>query len=77
MSVCPAGAVSGGEGLISVVDTARCTHCGQCFAACPAGAFTKAGMVKPALPEAPVPVGSFSAEAGGGRRRRRRGGDAE
>ena len=71
--ICPAGAIAGGAGLISVVDNSKCTHCGACFAACEAGALGKAGPVKPALPEAPVPVGSFEGAGEGGRRRRRRG----
>ena len=72
--ICPVGAIAGGAGLISVVNTARCNHCGQCFDACPEGAVVKAGLVKPPLPEAPVPVGSFEA---GARRRRRRGSSEE
>lgn len=72
LSVCPAGAIAGGEGLIHVVDNDKCTRCGACFEACPDEAFIKAGGVKPRVPESPVPVGSF--QAGGGLRRRRRGG---
>ncbi len=71
--LCSYGAIAGGAGLISVVDNAACKHCGQCLTACPEGAILKAGLVKPALPSEPVPVGSFSAEEAGGRRRRRRG----
>ncbi len=72
--LCSYGAIAGGAGLISVVDNAACKHCSQCLTACPEGAILKAGLVKPALPSEPVPVGSFNAEdAGGGRRRRRRG----
>lgn len=76
--LCPEGAIAGGAGLISVVDNNACIHCGKCLTGCPEGAVMKAGLVKPALPSEPVPVGSFEAgEAGGGRRRRRRGGSDE
>jgi NADH-quinone oxidoreductase subunit F len=68
---CPERAITGKEGYIHVVDTERCTRCGACFAACPEKAFTKAGALKPRVPEAPVPVGAFSTEQP--RRRRRRG----
>lgn len=76
-SACPAGAIAGGEGLVHVIDNGKCTRCGACTAAClpVAQAITKAGAVKPRVPEAPVPVGSWGDE-GGGRRRRCRGGDS-
>lgn len=73
--ICPEGAIAGDAGLISVVKGFKCTRCGACFAACPEGAVVKVGAVRPALPEAPVPVGSFAAAGGG--RRRRRGGSTE
>ena len=73
MKVCPAGAISGGPGMICVVDTDKCVRCGKCFEVCPHEARAKFGAVKPKLPEAPVPVGSFAGAAGGaGRRSRRR-----
>ncbi len=71
--LCSYGAIAGGAGLISVVDNNACKHCGKCLTECPEGAIMKAGLVKPALPSEPVPVGSFSGEEAGGRRRRRRG----
>lgn len=70
MEVCPAGAISGGADLICVVDSEKCIRCGKCFEVCPHEARGKYGAVKPRLPEAPIPVGSFS--AGGPMRRRRR-----
>lgn len=70
--VCPEGAITGGEGMIHVIDNDKCTRCLACISACPEQAITKAGAVKPRGPEAPVPVGSFE-EASEGRRRRRRG----
>ena len=71
VSVCPANAIAGGQGLIHIVDNGICTRCGSCFEACPEDAFMKAGAVKPRCPETPVTVGSFSE---GARRRRRPGG---
>ena len=73
MQVCPAGAISGGPGLICVVDPNKCVRCGKCFEVCPHEARAKYGAVKPRLPETPVPVGSFAGAAGpAGRRSRRR-----
>lgn len=75
----PVGAVASGEGMVSVVEDDSKLKTDEFMNACPKGAIKKlgAGAVKPSLPEAPVPVGSF---AGGGtvrRRRRRGGGDAD
>ena len=73
MKVCPVGAISGGQGLICVVDTNKCIRCGKCFEVCPHEARAKFGAVKPKTPEKPVPVGSFAGAAGpAGRRSRRR-----
>lgn len=69
MEVCPAHAISGGPGMICVVDSAKCTRCGKCFEVCPHEARGKYAAVKPRLPEAPAPVGSFAAAP---MRRRRR-----
>jgi NADH-quinone oxidoreductase subunit F len=66
----PEGAIAGGDGLISVVQDDSELKDSEFAAVCPKGAIKRCGAVKPRLPEAPVPVGSFSAE-GGGRRRRR------
>lgn len=71
---CAYNAISGGDGLISVVDADKCTRCGACYDVCPNGAILKAGAVKPKVPQEPVPVGSFEG-ASGGRRRRRGGGE--
>jgi NADH-quinone oxidoreductase subunit F len=71
IAACPARAITGGENLIHVVDQDACTRCGECFDACPDSAIIKAGQVRPRVPEAPVPVGSF-APAPQRRRRRRR-----
>ncbi len=32
---CPVGAISGGKGLIHVIDQQKCTKCGTCFDVCP------------------------------------------
>lgn len=72
---CPQGAISGGVGMIHVIDANRCNKTLACLAACPTGAIKKAGPIKPKLPTEPVPVGSFGQaadeEAGSMRRRRR------
>ncbi len=67
----PAGAIAGGEGLISVVRDDFALRSEAFFAVCPNGAVKKYGLVKPRVPEDPVAIGSFS--SGGGRRSRRRG----
>ena len=74
MEVCPVGAIAGGKGLICVVDVSKCVRCGKCFEVCPHEARAKygAGALKPKMPEAPVPVGSFAAAGGAGARRSRR-----
>ena len=76
LKACPAGAVVGGEGMISVIKDDSGLKNDEFIACCPAGAIKKyGGPVKPRTPSDPVPVGSFGAEggaaAGGGRRRRR------
>lgn len=71
IKACPEGAISGGEGLISVINADKCTRCGKCLSVCPGGAIAKAGAIKPKTPEGPVPVGSFDGASEGGRRRRR------
>lgn len=78
LKACPAGAVAGGEGLISVIKDESGLKTEAFIASCPNGAIKKyGGPVKPRTPADPVPVGSFGAEggaaAGGGGRRRRRG----
>lgn len=70
MKVCPAGAISGGAGLICVVDEKKCIRCGKCFEVCPHEARKKYGAVKPRLPAQPVAVGAFSAAPVPRRRRR-------
>ncbi len=71
----PFGAVLGGEGMIHVIKNDRELKNDTFLGCCPVGAIKKCGAVKPPLPPAPVPVGSFGASAGGagGGRRRRRG----
>lgn len=77
LKACPAGAVVGGEGMISVIKDDSGLKTEVFIASCPNGAIKKyGGPVKPRTPADPVPVGSFGAEggaaaAGGGRRRRR------
>lgn len=74
IKACNYGAISGGEGLVSVIDNEKCTRCGACMAVCPTGAIIKAGAVKPKVPETLIPVGSQSSEeeSDGGMRRRKR-----
>jgi len=33
---CPVGAISGGKGLVHIIDQDKCTRCGTCFDVCPA-----------------------------------------
>lgn len=72
VSACPQYAISGGEGLIHVVDQKKCNRCCDCIAACRGGFIQKAGLKKPAGPQEPVPVGSFTGAGGLGLRRRKR-----
>ena len=71
----PAGAVEGGEGMISVIKDDSELKNDAFLSCCPNGAIKKCGAIKPPCPINPVPVGSFGAAggdgAGGGRRRRR------
>lgn len=67
--VCSDDAIDGEQGLIHVVDAEKCTKCGKCFDTCSkiVEAVVKAGQVKPATPEKPVPVGSWKpADTGSG-----------
>lgn len=64
----PDGAIALGDGMISVITDDRQLKNSQFISCCPNGAIKKAGAVKPKLPDAPIPIGSFEA---GGRRRRR------
>ena len=75
LKAAPSGAVLGGEGMIHVIKNDRELKNDAFIASCPVGAIKKCGAVKPPVPPAPVPVGSFGAAAGGagGGRRRRRG----
>jgi NADH-quinone oxidoreductase subunit F len=65
----PAGAIAGGEGLIHVVKDDMPLKEQAFLDCCPQGAIKKAGSIKPQIPQAPIPVGSFIA-IGGLRRRR-------
>ena len=72
---CPRHAVRGGENLIHIIDTDRCTKCERCTEVCKRNAVKRYGTVKPVLPDEPAQVGSFSADGNGmkkglGRRRR-------
>ncbi len=71
VEVCPENALAGGEGLIHIIDSGKCTRCLACIDACSFEAIAKYGAVLPKVPAEPVPVGTFTVETG--RRRRRRG----
>lgn len=60
--------VEGGEGLIHMIRDDNKLKNPEFISLCPVGAIKKAGLVKPKLPEAPIPAGSFVT---GGRRARR------
>lgn len=69
---CQKEGVEGGEGLIHVIKDDSQLKTAEFIGCCPVGAIKKfSGLVKPKVPDAPVPVGSFEGEAGGRRRRRR------
>ena len=53
------GAVSGGPGMIHVINDDAKLKNTDFPDSCPCGAIKKASTVKPALPSSPVPVGSF------------------
>ena len=76
LQAAPEGAIASGDGMISVVKDDSGLKSEAVLSSCPNGAIKKfSGPVKPRVPDAPVPVGSFGAAAagGGGGRRRRRG----
>lgn len=78
LEVVPAGAISGGEGMIHIINSDSAAYAGLSPSICPRGAVKKAGPVKPKLPAEPVLAGSFTTEEASGegdtsRRRRRRG----
>lgn len=67
-------AVDGAEGMIHIIKNDAELKNDEFIGCCPVAAIKKyAGPVKPRVPETPVPVGSFGADAAGGRRSRRRG----
>ncbi|MCL2376977.1 MAG: hypothetical protein FWC76_06215 [Defluviitaleaceae bacterium] len=68
----PEGSIAGGEGMIHVVLDDGKIKTEEFVRACPSSAIKKAGAVKPNLPAAPIPVGSFEVE-GARKRRRERG----
>jgi len=78
----PAEVIAGAPGMIHVVNTDIFKNRLLSISACPKHAIKKAGLVKPKLPEIPVPAGSFQEEGNtndgeGTRRRRRRGSQGE
>ncbi|WP_426350336.1 NADH-ubiquinone oxidoreductase-F iron-sulfur binding region domain-containing protein [Alloiococcus sp. CFN-8] len=76
LDICPEKAITGGKEMIHLIASDICSKCMACIGVCPVGAINKAGIVKPRLPESPIPVGTFivesSSEEGESRRRRRR-----
>jgi NADH-quinone oxidoreductase subunit F len=78
LEACPSAAISGGDGLIHVINTDICNKSMECMRVCPKEAVKKAGALKPKLPSQPVKVGAFGQSSEGGddtgrSRRRRRG----
>ena len=69
ISLCPEKAIKGGEGLIHVIDAAKCTGCLACMDCGEAIVRISSKLPKPALPENPVPVGSFVPKKKGLQRR--------
>jgi ferredoxin len=67
-------AVDGADGMIHIIKNDAELKTPEFIGCCPAGAIKKyAGLVKPRVPETPIPVGTFGEAAAGGRRSRRRG----
>ena len=72
-AACPNGAITGGPGMIRVVDPEKCRRCLQCFAVCPNKALVKTSGLRPKGPAAPIPVGTWDTGDGSvGLRRNRR-----
>lgn len=57
-TACPSRAIAGGDGLIHVLDARLCRNRGRCEEICPVQAVRRTDKL-PALPEKPIPVGSF------------------
>lgn len=79
LKTAPMGAVASGEGMISVIKDDSGLKTAEFLSSCPNGAIKKAGVLKPRLPQEPIPIGSSEDGGGGGgarRRRRRRGSEA-
>jgi NADP-reducing hydrogenase subunit HndC len=60
---CPVEAISGGKGIVHVIDQAKCTKCGTCFEVCPT---QFSAVVK--LSGEPVPVSATGIKVKRGRR---------
>lgn len=69
ISLCPEKAIKGGEGMIHVIDASICTRCLACVDCGEAIVRISSKLPKPALPENPVPVGSFVPKKKGLQRR--------
>ncbi|MCL0104012.1 4Fe-4S binding protein [Dehalococcoidia bacterium] len=67
MRECPAGAIMGDKRMIHVIEQGKCTRCGICLNVCPSRfeAVVKVTGKGPAVPDRPVPVGSWEKIQGG------------
>ena len=56
---CPVQVISGGRRQIHIIDQANCIKCGTCLEVCPFDSILKVSGEKVAVPEAPIPIGTF------------------
>jgi NADH:ubiquinone oxidoreductase subunit F (NADH-binding)/NAD-dependent dihydropyrimidine dehydrogenase PreA subunit/(2Fe-2S) ferredoxin len=63
LRACPADAITGGKRMVHVINQSACIRCGTCLDVCPRrfGAVTKVSGEEVAVPEAPIPVGTWQA----------------
>lgn len=74
LNLSPPKAIIGTSGMIHIIDNENPVSVQITEAACPKGFIKRAGVIKPKLPQEPVPAGSFTSNEGenSGRTRRRR-----
>jgi NAD-dependent dihydropyrimidine dehydrogenase PreA subunit len=56
---CPNGVITGGAGMIRVIDPEKCHHCLSCLMVCPNKALIKTSGLRPKGPAVPIPVGTW------------------
>ncbi|MBI4283092.1 MAG: NADH-quinone oxidoreductase subunit NuoF [Chloroflexi bacterium] len=55
---CPVAAITGGKGMVHIIDQEKCTKCGTCLSVCPErfGAIVKVSGEKVEVPSQPIPI---------------------